>query len=199
MQVALIAGFALGSSLIIAIGSQNAFVLRQGLRREHVLLVILTCALSDAVLVSIGVLGFGGLAKAVPGLEHVMRFGGAAFLALYGLQNLRAAWRGGEVLEAGPGNGRSAKKAFLTCMALTWLNPHVYLDTVVLLGSISSNYENRLAFGAGAVAASFVFFFILGYGARILEPFFRRPTSWRILDLIVGLTMWVIATKLVLG
>jgi L-lysine exporter family protein LysE/ArgO len=197
MQVALIAGFALGLSLIIAIGSQNAFVLRQGLRREHVLLVILTCAVSDAVLVSVGVLGFGGLARAVPGLEHVMRFGGAAFLIVYGSQNLRAAWRGGGVLEAGPGTG-SARKAFLTCMALTWLNPHVYLDTVVLLGSISSNYEHRLAFGAGAVAASFVFFFILGYGARVMDPFFRRPGSWRVLDVIVGLTMWAIATKLLL-
>jgi L-lysine exporter family protein LysE/ArgO len=198
MQVSLIAGFALGSSLIIAIGSQNAFVLRQGLRREHVLLVILTCAISDAFLVSAGVLGFGRLALAVPWLEHVMRFGGAAFLALYGASNLRAAWRGGEMLEAGPGTG-SATKAFLTCMALTWLNPHVYLDTVVLLGSISAHYDNRLAFGTGAVAASFVFFFILGYGARILDPFFRRPESWRILDLIVGLTMWAIAAKLVLG
>ncbi len=198
MQTSAVAGFALGLSLIIAIGSQNAFVLRQGLRREHVLLVILTCAISDAFFVSVGVLGFGRLAQAVPWLEHVMRFGGAAFLALYGLSNLRAAWRGGEVLEAGPGTG-SAKKAFLTCMALTWLNPHVYLDTIVLLGSISSQYDDRLAFGAGAVAASFVFFFILGYGARILAPFFHRPESWRILDLIVGLTMWAIAIKLVLG
>ena len=197
MQVALIDGFALGSSLIIAIGSQNAFVLRQGLRREHVLLVVLTCAISDGFLVSAGVLGFGRLAQAVPGLEHVMRFGGAAFLALYGASNLRAAWRGGEVLEAGPGTG-SATKAFLTCMALTWLNPHVYLDTVVLLGSISSQYDRPMMFGAGAVVASFVFFFVLGYGARILERFFRRPASWRILDLIVGLTMWVIAVKLVL-
>jgi len=198
MQVAWVAGFALGSSLIIAIGAQNAFVLRQGLRREHVLLVILTCSISDAFLVTAGVYGFGGLARAVPGLEHVMRWGGAGFLGLYGAMNLFSAWRGGEVLEAGPGTG-SATKAFLTCMGLTWLNPHVYLDTVVLLGSISSQYENRMAFGTGAVTASFVFFFILGYGARMLDPFFRRPTSWRILDVIVGLTMWGIAAKLVLG
>ncbi len=198
MQASFIAGFALGSSLIIAIGSQNAFVLRQGLRREHVLLVILTCAISDAFLVSAGVMGFGHLAQAVPWLEHVMRFGGAVFLALYGASNLRAAWRGGDVLEAGLGTG-SATKAFLTSMALTWLNPHVYLDTVVLLGSISSQYDRPIIFGAGAVLASFVFFFILGYGARMLNPFFRRPESWRILDLIVGLTMWLIAAKLVLG
>jgi len=198
MQVAWIAGFALGLSLIIAIGAQNAFVLRQGLRREHVLLVILVCAVSDAFLVTAGVYGFGGLARAVPGLEQVMRFGGAAFLGLYGALNLRAAWRGGAILEAGPG-AASAGAAFWTCMALTWLNPHVYLDTVVLLGSISSQYDNRLAFGVGAVTASFVFFFILGYGARMLDPFFRRPESWRVLDLFVGLTMWVIAAKLVLG
>ncbi|VAV88526.1 Arginine exporter protein ArgO [hydrothermal vent metagenome] len=197
MQASAIAGFALGLSLILAIGSQNAFVLRQGLRREHVLLVVLTCAISDAFLVTAGVMGFGGLAKAFPWLEHVMRIGGAFFLFLYGLKNLRSAWRGGEILEAGPKAG-SARSAFLTCMALTWLNPHVYLDTVVLLGSISSQYDHRLAFGIGAVTASFLFFFTLGFGARVLDPLFRRPESWRVLDLIVGLTMWAIALKLVL-
>ncbi|WP_101067392.1 LysE/ArgO family amino acid transporter [Roseovarius salinarum] len=197
MQAAL-AGFALGFSLILAIGAQNAFVLRQGLRREHVLAVVLTCALSDAVLVSAGVAGFGALARAVPGLEVVMRFGGAAFLVWYGLRNLWAAWRGGEVMEAGTGTG-SLRRALLTCLALTWLNPHVYLDTVVLLGSVSAQYADRLAFGAGAVAASFVFFFALGYGARGLAPLFRRPQSWRVLDLVVGLTMWAIAAKLLAG
>lgn len=197
MQAA-VAGFALGFSLILAIGAQNAFVLRQGLRREHVLAVVLVCALSDAVLVATGVAGFGALAEAVPGLERVMRYGGAAFLLVYGARAFFAAWRGGEVLEAGPGVGSRAR-AVLTCLALTWLNPHVYLDTVVLLGSVSAQYENRLGFGAGAVGASFVFFFCLGFGARLLAPFFRRPLSWRVLDALVGAVMWTIAAGLLLG
>lgn len=193
-----VAGFALGFSLILAIGAQNAFVLRQGLRRAHVLAVCLTCALSDAVLIVVGVAGFGALAEAVPGLERIMRFGGAAFLVWYGARNFLSAWRGGAVLEAGEGAGRLGA-ALLTCLALTWLNPHVYLDTVVLLGSVSAQYDDKIAFGAGAVLASFVFFFGLGYGARLLAPLFRRPLSWRVLDVLVGLVMWGIAAKLVLG
>ena len=197
MQAA-VAGFGLGISLILAIGAQNAFVLRQGLRREHVLAVVLVCALSDAVLVAAGVAGFGALAEAVPGLERVMRYGGAAFLMVYGARSFHAAWRGGAVLEAGTGAG-SLQRAVLTCLALTWLNPHVYLDTVVLLGSVSAQYADRLAFGAGAVAASFVFFFALGYGARLLAPVFRRPASWRVLDAGVGAVMWAIAVGLLMG
>ncbi|MGX0879142.1 L-lysine exporter family protein LysE/ArgO [Roseovarius sp. MBR-154] len=196
MQAGL-AGFALGFSLILAIGAQNAFVLRQGLRREHVLAVVLVCAVSDAVLVTVGVSGFGALAERVPGLERVMRYGGAAFLLVYGARSFRAAWRGGAVLEAGTGAG-SLRRAVLTCLALTWLNPHVYLDTVVLLGSVSAQYEDRLGFGIGAVCASFVFFFALGYGARLLAPFFRRPVSWRVLDMGVGAVMWAIAASLLL-
>ena len=191
-------GYLLGFSLILAIGAQNAFVLRQGLRREHVLPVVLVCAVSDAVLVTAGVLGFGALAKALPGIEQVMLFGGVAFLSWYGAQNLLAAWRGGEVLEAGAAAG-SLRRALLTCLALTWLNPHVYLDTGVLLGSVSAQYDDTLGFGLGAVAASFSFFLALGYGARLLAPFFRRPASWRVLDVIVGLTMWAIAAKLLWG
>ena len=195
---AVLAGFALGFSLILAIGAQNAFVLRQGLRREHVLAVVLVCALSDAVLVSAGVTGFGALAEAVPGLERIMRYGGAAFLLVYGARAFLAAWRGGAVLEAGQGAG-GLRRAVLTCLALTWLNPHVYLDTVVLLGSVSAQYEDRLGFGAGAVCASFVFFFALGYGARLLAPAFRRPESWRLLDAGVGTVMWAIAVGLITG
>ena len=197
MQAA-VAGFGLGFSLILAIGAQNAFVLRQGLRREHVLAVVLVCALSDAVLVAAGVAGFGALAERVPGLERVMRYGGAAFLLVYGARAFLAAWRGGAVLEAGIGAG-SLRRAVLTCLALTWLNPHVYLDTVVLLGSVSAQYADRLAFGIGAVAASFVFFFALGYGARLLAPVFRRSVSWRLLDAGVGAVMWAIAWGLLSG
>jgi len=195
---AMVAGFGLGLSLIVAIGAQNAFVLRQGLRREHVLAVVLVCALSDGVLVAAGVAGFGALTQALPGLERVMRYGGAAFLLIYGGRSFRAAWRGGAVLEAGIGAG-SLRRAVLSCLALTWLNPHVYLDTVVLLGSVSAQYEDRFGFALGAVTASFVFFFSLGYGARVLAPLFRRPVSWRVLDVGVGAVMWSIAVGLVLG
>lgn len=195
---AVIAGFALGFSLILAIGAQNAFVLRQGLRREHVFAVCLTCAVSDALLIAAGVAGFGALAEAVPGLERIMRYGGAAFLIWYGARNLMAAWRGGEVMEVARGTG-SLRAALLTCLALTWLNPHVYLDTVVLLGSVSSQYADKLGFAMGAMVASFVFFFGLGYGARVLDPLFQRASAWRVLDAVVGLTMWAIAAKLLLG
>ncbi|MDD9731925.1 LysE/ArgO family amino acid transporter [Mameliella sp. AT18] len=192
---AAIAGFALGFSLILAIGAQNAFVLRQGLRRMHVLPVVLVCAISDAALIAAGVTGFGALAEAVPGLEWAMRIFGAAFLGWYGAKTLYAAWKGGEALAAGEG-AQSLRAAVLTCLALTWLNPHVYLDTVVLLGAVSAQYDARLAFALGAMTASFVFFFSLGYGARALAPIFARPRAWRVLDLVVGLTMWAIAAKL---
>lgn len=189
-------GFALGFTLILAIGAQNAFVLRQGLRRHHVFWVCLTCALSDAVLIAAGVSGFGALAEAVPWFEVVMRFGGAAFLIWYGAQNALSAWRGGAALEAEGDNTLSLQRTLLTLLALTWLNPHVYLDTVVLLGSVSAQYDNRLAFGGGAVMSSFVFFFGLGYGARMLSPVFARPRSWQVLDALIALTMWAIALKL---
>ncbi len=198
MYAAGLAGFALGFSLILAIGAQNAFVLRQGLRREHIFAVCLTCAISDAILIAAGVAGFGVLVKAIPELERYMRLGGAIFLFWYGVRNFLAAWRGGEVMERTMGTG-SLKTAVLTCLALAWLNPHVYLDTVVLLGSLSAQYENRIAYALGAMLASFVFFFGLGYGARILDPIFQKPASWRILDLIIGLIMWSIALALILG
>lgn len=196
MPSAAIAGFALGLSLILAIGAQNAFVLRQGLRREHVLAVVLVCAGSDALLVGAGVAGFGALATAAPWLEGAMRWGGAAFLLAYGARSFAAAWRGGAVLEAGAEAG-SLRRALLTCLALTWLNPHVYLDTVVLLGSVSAQYQSRLGFAVGAVSASFVFFFALGYGARLLAPLFRRPAAWQVLEGGVGAVMWAIAARLI--
>lgn len=197
---AFIPGFLLGLSLILAIGAQNAFVLRQGLRGAHVLAVVLTCALSDAVLISVGVAGFGWIAEAAPWIQPLMTWGGAAFLLFYGALSFRNAWRGGEALEAADAAGQGLGAALATCLALTWLNPHVYLDTLVLIGSVSTVYEGqRLAFGAGAVTASFVFFFALGYGARLLAPLFSRPAAWRVLDLAVGLVMWAIAAKLILS
>ncbi|MGZ2258703.1 LysE/ArgO family amino acid transporter [Roseobacter sp. A03A-229] len=191
-------GYLLSLSLIVAIGAQNAFVLRQGLRREHVFWVCLTCGVSDAILIAAGVAGFGALAQHVPWFETAMRYGGAAFLLWYGWRSARSAWIGGQVLQADGGAQRALLPTLLTLLALTWLNPHVYLDTVVLIGSISAQYDNRLIFGAGAVLASLSFFFALGYGARLLAPLFARPTSWRILDALIALTMWAIAAGLLL-
>lgn len=199
MLTSFLPGFGLSLTLILAIGAQNAFVLRQGLRREHVFAVCLSCALSDAILIAAGVAGFGALAEAVPLFETVMRYGGAAFLILYGFQNALSAWRGGSALQADGAEPQSLKKTILTLMALTWLNPHVYLDTVVLVGSISAQYPDRLAFGMGAVLASFTFFFALGYGAQLLSPIFAKPRSWQILDALIAFTMWAIAVKLLFG
>lgn len=193
-------GFGLSISLILAIGAQNAFVLRQGLRQEHVLPVVLVCAASDAVLIATGVFAFSALSEWLPGLVPVMRWGGAAFLLAYGAVSFRNAGRGGEALEAGDGNGRSLRQVLAVALALTWLNPHVYLDTVGLIGSVSAGFPGQQrAFASGAILASFTFFFSLGYGARLLQPFFARPASWRVLDVAIGLVMWSIAAGLILG
>lgn len=193
-----LAGFALGLSLIAAIGAQNAFVLRQGIRKSHVAKVTMTCILSDAILITFGVGGFGILTEAVPWFEPVTRWGGALFLIVYGALSMKSAFFGTESLEADGKAEMSAKVAVLTCLALTWLNPHVYLDTVVLLGALAAQYgPDRWIFGAGAVLASFVFFMVLGYGAAYLQPFFARPISWRILDFAVAILMWTIALSLI--
>ncbi len=197
MTTSLIAGFALGFSLILAIGAQNAFVLRQGVRREHVFALCLTCAVSDAILIAAGVAGFGTLAQAAPWFETVMRYGGAVFLIWYALRSFRSAWQGGAVMEAGQGQGSSLRAALLTVLTFTWLNPHVYLDTVVLIGSISARYDDQLGFAIGAMVSSFVFFFSLGYGAGFLAPIFRRPRAWQVLDIVIGVVMLGIALKLV--
>ena len=195
-----LAGFSLGLSLILAIGAQNAFVLRQGLMGRHVAAVCLTCAASDAILIVAGVAGFGWLVEAAPWVEPVFRWGGVAFLAAYGAMAFRSAWHGGGALRAAEAAGAGLRATVATCLALTWLNPHVYLDTVVLLGSVAASQEgSRWAFGAGAVTASFAFFFALGYGARALRPVFARPAARRALDAGVGLVMWTIALRLALG
>lgn len=197
MIVATTAGFLLGLSLIVAIGAQNAFILRQGLRREHVLPLVLTCAISDAILIALGVAGFATILSRLDWLEPVMRYGGAAFLIVYALRSLYSAWMSGASLTADGQTATSLRSAFLTCLAFTWLNPHVYLDTVVLLGSISTRYAGQeIAFALGAMTASFTFFFGLGYGARLLAPLFERPGAWRILDLIIAVVMASIAVKL---
>lgn len=199
VQAALV-GFYLGFSLILAIGAQNAFVLRQGLRRAHVGPVVMTCALSDAALIALGVSSFAVISDLMPWVGPLFRYGGAAFLIFYGARSFLHSWQGGETLLAAGAGGGTLKSAVLTCLALTWLNPHVYLDTVILIGTIATQYgDDRMWFGAGAVAASFVFFFSLGYGARALAPVFARPRAWQVLDIIIGLVMWAIAAKLLLA
>ena len=195
-----LAGFALGLSLILAIGAQNAFVLRQGLRGEHVLLVCLTCAVSDALLIALGVAGFGAIVERAPWVEPAFRLGGAAFLIAYGLRSLHSAYRTTHALAPADRPATSWRRALATCLAFTWLNPHVYLDTVVLLGSVSTRYAGqRLEFALGAITASFAFFLALGYGARSLQPVFARPVAWRALDALVGLVMLALGTTLALG
>ena len=194
-------GLALSAGLIVAIGAQNAFVLRQGLRQSHVFAVALTCALSDAVLITVGVAGFGRMAVALPWLDPVMRYGGAAFLLAYGARSLRSALRGTGALEVSEGAvAEPLGRVLAACLAITWLNPHVYLDTVVLLGSVAAQFPgSKVAFGAGAVTGSFLFFFALAYGARVLRPLFARPAAWRILEGVIAAIMATIAVVLILG
>jgi L-lysine exporter family protein LysE/ArgO len=192
-------GFATSLSLIVAIGAQNAFVLRQGIRNEHVLPVVILCAVSDLVLIMAGVAGVGALVTAHPQLLTVARYGGAAFLVGYGLLAARRAVRPTTLTpsDAGPA---SLKSVLLTCLALTFLNPHVYLDTVVLLGTLASEQgDARWRFGAGAATASLVWFFGLGFGARRLAGLFARPSTWRVLDGVIALTMIGLGVSLALG
>jgi len=196
---AAVSGFLVGLSLILAIGAQNAFVLRQGLRREHVGAVVLACGLSDALLMTAGVLGFDALSEALPWLGGAMRFGGAAFLIVYGALRFRAALRGGEALLPTAASVAPLGQVLATCLLLTWANPHVYLDTLVLVGALSAQYAPYAGyFGLGAAVASFTFFTALGYGARLLAPVFARPRAWVVLEVVVGCTMWAIAAGLLL-
>ena len=191
-----ISGFLLGLSLIIAIGSQNAFVLKQGLKREHVFIVCLFCAVSDALLISAGVAGFGAVTARFPQVVTIAKIAGVIFLLGYGLQSLYASVRLSHALDAEGTVVTSLKKAILLCIGFTWLNPHVYLDTLVLVGMVSTGAESKLLFALGAVSASFCFFFALGYGARLLKPLFIKPKAWNILDGLVGVLMLYLAWHL---
>ncbi|WP_320008857.1 LysE/ArgO family amino acid transporter [Maridesulfovibrio sp.] len=190
-------GFGTGAGLIIAIGAQNAFVLTQSIRRNHHLTICLVCAICDAVLISLGVLGTGSLIASNPMLLKPAAWGGAAFLAWYGFGSLRSALKGGQ-LEAQEAAATGLKSVILLTLTITLLNPHVYLDTVVMLGSISGQYEGteRYLFGLGAISASFIWFYTLGFGGRALAPLFKKPVTWRVLDSAVCLTMWFVAWNL---
>ncbi len=199
MLTPLIQGFTLGASLIIAIGSQNAFVLRQGLKKEHVFIICTICFLCDALLILLGVGGFGKLVASSDALMLTARWGGALFLFFYGARSFRSACKNQVMSVDESGNLASGLSwAIATTLALTLLNPHVYLDTVILLGSIAGQYpeSERLFFAIGAVAASMVWFYGLGYGARILTPLFLKQTAWKILDVLIGIIMWSIAGNL---
>jgi L-lysine exporter family protein LysE/ArgO len=192
-------GFGLGTGLIVAIGAQNAFVLRQGLKREHVFLIATICFLCDATLIALGSAGFGSLVAAFPRLTDIAAWCGAAFLFAYGLRSFRAAFRPSVLEASGEGAERmSLKQAVLTTLALSLLNPHVYLDTVVLLGSLAGQFvmPSRAFFAFGAMTASCVWFYGVGYGAGRLAPLFSRPAAWRGLDLLIGVIMWSIAFSL---
>jgi L-lysine exporter family protein LysE/ArgO len=191
------AGLGLGLSLIVAIGAQNAFVLRQGLRLEHVTAVVAVCLLSDVALIAAGVGGAGVLITRAPDLVQVVCFGGAAFLLVYGLMAARRVLRPAALLPDSAGSRAGFAVTVTTCLALTWLNPHVYLDTVVLLGSLASTYDDRRWwFGAGAALGSTIWFVGLGYGARLLRPVFARPTAWRVLDAVIAVVMISLAVSL---
>jgi L-lysine exporter family protein LysE/ArgO len=194
-------GFGTSLALIVAIGSQNAFVLRQGIRGEHVAAVVLVCSVSDAALIAAGIAGVGALMEASPVMMNVARYAGAAFLVGYGVLAARRAIRPGALTAAGKEPALRAGAAISTVMALTWLNPHVYLDTVLLLGSVANQQAQELRwwFGAGAMAASLGWFCALGFGARVLRPFFARPSSWRILDGLVAVVMLTLGARLAMG
>lgn len=192
-------GFLTSLSLVVAIGAQNAFVLRQGLRREHVLVVVVTCALADALLISAGIAGVGAAITSRPALLTATRYVGGAFLLTFAVMAALRAWRPGQLLPAEEvPAGRTA--VLLACLGFTFLNPHVYLDTVVLLGTLAGQHghDGRWEFGAGAAAASVTWFVALGFGARRLGPLFARPRAWRVLDGAISVVMAALAVALVL-
>ena len=192
-------GFAIGLSLIVAIGAQNAFVLKQGLKKQAVFWVCFVCALSDSILVVLGITGFATVIQLYPELVGFAKWAGAVFLVWYGLQHAIQAFKSNQSLHAGSQNEIQLSKIIIVCLALTWLNPHVYLDTVVLIGSISTQFEQtKLYFALGVITASWFFFFSLGYGARVLIPVFANPQAWKVLDVVIALIMWSIAISLIM-
>lgn len=196
-------GFALSATFIIAIGLQNAFILRQGLRNRYVFMTALIAASIDALLIALGVLGLGTLIEQQPNLLQAITYFGAAFLIVYGLKSFYAAMKPKTLEEENAEGLRetgSRKETILILLGVSLLNPHVYLDTVILLGGLSTSYgeQGRYIFGAGAMLASFVWFFSLAYGARLLAPLFEKPRTWQILDILIGVVMIGIAVSLLM-
>lgn len=195
-MIALLPGFLTGLSLIIAIGAQNAFVIKQGLLRQHVLLIVLICAISDAVLIFLGTGGLGALVQSNQGLLEVIRWFGVAYLTWFGIKSVKSAFTN-QSLEASESPTVSALKVATTALALTWLNPHVYLDTVILLGSVANQFDsNRWYFAIGASVASVLWFTVIGFGARAASKYMSRPIFWKILDSLIAVVMFSIAITL---
>ena len=197
---AALAGLGFGLSLIVAIGAQNAYVLRQGLRKEHVFVIVAICALSDAALIAVGVAGLGAIIQQLEWLLLLIEVIGGVFLCTYGVMAAKRAWKP-EVLNTDTGGKAvSLKVAAGTALALTYLNPHVYLDTVLLLGSVAGTYEaNRWWFAAGAILGSIIWFSTLGFGARLLDPVFKKPSAWRVLDAIIAVVMFTLGMSLLIS
>jgi len=193
-------GFAVASGLIVSIGAQNAFILKQGLKKEGVLLIVSLCFILDALLILLGVAGLGGIIAESKTLSLIATWGGFSFLFLYGLSSFRMAFKSRTMSISEDEQKSSVIKLTLLTLALTLLNPHVYLDTVVLLGSISQQFNDaaRYLFAGGAITMSFIWFYSIGFGARWLRPLFSSPKTWRILDTIIGVMMWSIALSLIL-
>lgn len=190
-------GLGVGFSLILAIGAQNAFVLKQGLKQQYVMIVCAICALSDSILIYLGVVGFSKIIQQYPIIVELAKYLGAGFLFFYGLKSLYSAFYHQDVLEPSQIEPENLYKIIGLCLAFTWLNPHVYLDTVILIGSISAQFKaDSIKFALGAMSASWLFFFSLGYAARLLLPVFRKAIAWKILDFIIGIMMWGIAISL---
>lgn len=200
MLLPFLQGAGVGGGLIVAIGAQNAFVLSQGVRRNHPLPVALLCGFCDATLILLGISGVGSLVASNPLLGQIAAWGGALFLLWYGIRSLQSALRGG-TLDVDNNSTPSLRAVLGATLAVTLLNPHVYLDTLVLLGGISGQFPaaERYLFGAGAMTASFLWFLLLSLGAGLMAPLFRRPIAWRILDSLVFLTMWSIGLSLLWG
>lgn len=190
-------GFGTGFSLILAIGAQNAFVLKQGLKQQYMLLVALICAASDSILIFAGVSGFSHVMAQFPQILTIAQYAGALFLFAYGLRSFYQAFYQDAALSPSELEPENWIKIMLMCLAFTWLNPHVYLDTMLLIGSISTQFSaHRFLFASGAMMASWIFFFSLAYGAKLLLPIFQQPRAWKILDACIGLLMWIIAIRL---
>lgn len=197
--LALTTGFVTGLGLIVAIGAQNAYVLRQGIRREHVAIVVGICALSDAVLILAGTAGMGAVLQTAPWVVDIMRWLGVAYLLWFAVRSVRSALKPAALESASDASGArvTLKAVVLTTLGLTWLNPHVYLDTVIMLGTIASTYGvSRWTFAIGAVAASVVWFTGLGFGAHLLAPYLKKPIVWRVIDVLIAVVMVLIAIKL---
>ncbi len=199
LSAAAVSGFLLGASLIVAIGSQNGFILRMGIERSHIFVLCLVCALADTVLIIAGIAGMGAAVASRPGLLQAIAFGGAAFLFAYAALSARSAIYP-KTLAAAGGPRPALAAALAQCLAFTFLNPHVYLDTVVLMGAYSTvqtDQAAKIAFGIGASAASFAWFFALGYGARLLAPLFARRLAWRVLDGGIAVIMFALGASLI--